>query len=45
MVSQEAAGKENKPTLAAQIFSKNMGICLITGFLSGLPLFVLLNLM
>ena len=45
MVSQEAAGKENKPTLAAQIFSKNMGICLITGFSSGLPLFVLLNLM
>lgn len=45
MESKTAAGTENKPTLAAQIFSKNMGICLITGFSSGLPLFVLLNLM
>ena len=35
----------NKKSLLTQIFSKNMGICLITGFSSGLPLFVLMNLM
>ncbi len=32
-------------SLLRQIFSKRMGICLVTGFASGMPLFVLINLL
>lgn len=32
-------------SLWRQIFSKRMGICLVTGFASGMPLFVLINLL
>lgn len=32
-------------SLLVQIFSKRMGICLVTGFASGMPLFVLINLL
>lgn len=34
-----------KPSLATQIFSRNMLICVFTGFSSGLPLFVLLQML
>ena len=35
----------SNPTLASQIFSRNMLICVFTGFSSGLPLFVLLQML
>ena len=34
-----------KSSLWREIFSKRMGICLVTGFASGMPLFVLINLL
>ncbi|EGY34308.1 AmpG protein [Aggregatibacter actinomycetemcomitans serotype e str. SC1083] len=34
-----------QPSLARQIFSRNMLICVFTGFSSGLPLFVLLQML
>lgn len=34
-----------KPSIWQQIFTKNMMLCLYTGFASGLPLFVLIQLM
>lgn len=37
---------ENKnKSLWLEIFSKRMGICVVTGFASGMPLFVLINLL
>ncbi|MGC7559532.1 AmpG family muropeptide MFS transporter [Pasteurella sp. PK-2025] len=35
---------ENKPSLLSQIFSRNMLLCIFTGFSSGLPLYVLFQL-
>lgn len=35
---------KNKPHLLAQIFSRNMLLCIFTGFSSGLPLYVLFQL-
>lgn len=37
--------KESKKALLKEIFSKKMGICIVTGFGSGMPLFVLINLL
>lgn len=37
--------RAQEKTLWQQIFSKRMGICLVTGFASGMPLFVLINLL
>lgn len=34
----------NKPRLISQIFSRNMLICVLTGFSSGLPLYILISL-
>ena len=34
-----------KRSLLREIFSKRMGICMVTGFASGMPLFVLINLL
>lgn len=33
-----------KPSLISQIFNRNMFICILTGFSSGLPLYILLSL-
>ncbi|MCR5536275.1 MAG: AmpG family muropeptide MFS transporter [Succinivibrio sp.] len=37
--------KPAKRSLLSELFSRRMGICIVLGFSSGLPLFVLLNLM
>lgn len=42
--SERAEDAEHK-SLFKEIFSKRMGICLVTGFASGMPLFVLINLL
>lgn len=39
------AASQNKKTLMQEIFSKKMGICIVLGFSSGLPLYVLLSLL
>ncbi|MCK3658923.1 AmpG family muropeptide MFS transporter [Pasteurellaceae bacterium Pebbles2] len=36
---------KNKPSLLAQIFSRNMLICIFTGFSSGLPLYIIVSLL
>nr|WP_101774792.1 AmpG family muropeptide MFS transporter [Pasteurella oralis] len=35
---------QNKPSLLSQIFSRNMLLCIFTGFSSGLPLYVLFQM-
>lgn len=41
----EAREKAAKPTVWQEIFSRRMGVCVVTGFASGMPLFVLINLL
>lgn len=42
---EESSLKSSKKSLLKEIFSKRMGICVVTGFASGMPLFVLINLL
>lgn len=42
---KEAAHEAQNKSLLRQIFSKRMGVCVVTGFASGMPLFVLINLL
>ena len=52
-VSNDNPAKENNSAknndgfmgMLKEIFSKRMGICVVTGFASGMPLFVLINLL
>lgn len=43
--AQKLVENKQEQSLIREIFSKRMGICLVTGFASGMPLFVLINLL